>query len=76
MRVALKQRCCPKCKSIDFESADCEEGREKLNGFTMQCLDCDWQGFKMQLVVQEGVLTAAEAAKQINEEHAQREANG
>jgi hypothetical protein len=39
-----------------------------LNGYTMQCLNCDWQGFSLQLIVKPGVKTAAEAAVQINEE--------
>ncbi len=68
MRIRSAQRCCPNCAGVEFETADCKEGREKLGGYTMQCLNCDWQGFKLQLVVQAGVLTAGEAAKKINEE--------
>lgn len=67
-RVASSQRCCPKCGGTEFESADCKEGREKLGGYTMQCLNCDWQGFRLQLVPKPGVKTAAEAAETINEE--------
>jgi hypothetical protein len=68
MRVKSTQRCCPGCGGVDFESANCKEGRGKLNGYTMQCLNCDWQGFSLQLIVKPGVKTAAEAAVQINEE--------
>lgn len=68
MRISSGKRCCPKCGSTDFEGAACSGGREKLNGYTMYCVDCGWEGFRLQLVPVSDVTTAAQAAKKINED--------
>lgn len=68
MRVKATQRCCPTCGSDEFESADCQEGRESLGGHTMVCINCDWRGFKLQLVPKPDCKTAAQAADEINAE--------
>jgi len=73
MRVKTKQRCCPECKSTEFEHADCQEGRESLGGYTTHCLECNWEGFTLQLIPIEGVKTAAEVAERINAELQEQE---
>ena len=50
MKINTGRRACPKCGGQDFEHASCKQGREQLDGYTLHCLNCDWQGFKLQLV--------------------------
>ena len=68
MRVKSTQRCCPKCRGDEFEMADCQEGRQKLGGYTVMCLNCNWQGFKLQLLPQVGIPQTNEVVAKINEE--------
>lgn len=79
MRVKSTQRSCPTCRSDEFEMADCQEGRQKLNGYTVMCLNCNWQGFKLQLLPKPDIAQTNEVVGAINEEvakGAQKEGKG
>jgi len=49
-KVFSGMRCCPKCGGDHFFKAECGEERSGQGGFSLDCLNCEWQGFGIQLV--------------------------
>ena len=66
-RVHSTQACCPKCESQELETASCTQGMKSLGGYTVQCIECDWVGFKIQLKRLDHIKTAKQASQEINE---------
>lgn len=62
------QSCCPECGGQDFEMAGCAKGAMKLGGYTVQCIGCDWLGYRLQLTRIKTVKTAKEVAEKHNAE--------
>jgi len=42
-------RCCPKCQGTTFQRADKAEDRSKLCGSRIECTNCGWHGYVLQL---------------------------
>lgn len=66
-RVHSNQTCCPQCESQELEVASCAQGMKSLGGYTVQCIECDWVGYKIQLKRLKHIKTAKQASIEINE---------
>ena len=44
------RRCpCTECTCTTFHTASCDSERADLGGYNLQCTDCGWKGFGLQL---------------------------
>ena len=48
------KRGCPKCGSTDLLCAKCGQETDALDGHNVECKNCEWKGFRLQLVAIEG----------------------